>query len=46
MVMRSSCGFGQLEQVVDGTNHRPLASDLVEPTRQELPEPPGLLELS
>src|SRR5215472_7523003 len=46
MVMRSPCGFGQLEQVVDGTNHRPFASDLVEPTQQKLPEPPGLLNLS
>src|SRR5215472_14615696 len=44
MVMRSPCGFGQLEQVVDGTNHRPFAS--VEPTQQKLPEPPGLLNLS
>ena len=43
--MRSSCGFGQLEQIVDGANHRPLASDLVEPTQQELPETLGLLEV-
>jgi hypothetical protein len=44
--MRSRGGFGQLKQVVDGTNHRPLASDLVKPTQQELPETPGLLDLS
>ena len=43
--MRSRYSFGQLKQVVDGTNHRPLASDLVKPTQQELPETPGVLDL-
>jgi hypothetical protein len=44
--MRSPCGFGQLEQIVEGANHRPPASDLVELTHQELPETFGLLDLS
>jgi hypothetical protein len=42
--MTSRCSFGQLKQAVDGANHRPLASDLVKPTQQELPETPGLLD--
>jgi hypothetical protein len=44
--MTSPCGVGQLEQIMDGANHRPLASDLVETPQQELPEASGLLDVS
>ena len=44
--MTSPCGVGQLEQIMDGANHRPLASDLIETSQQELPEASGLLDLS
>ena len=44
--MTSPCGVGQFEQIMDGANHRPLASDLVETPQQELPEASGLLDLS
>ena len=44
--MPSPCSVGQLGQIVDGASHRPLASDLVEAPRQELPEASGLLDLS
>ena len=44
--MASPCGVGQLEQIMDGTNHRPLASDVVKAAQQELSEASGLLDLS
>ena len=44
--MTSPCGVGQLEQIMDGANHRPLASDLIETSQQELPEASGLLDLT
>ena len=37
--------LGELEQVVGGADHRPLASDLIEAPQEELPEAPGLLHL-
>jgi hypothetical protein len=36
--MTSPGGFGQLEQIVDGSDHHPLTSDPVEASQQELPE--------
>jgi hypothetical protein len=42
MVGMTSPGGCQLEQTLDGTNRRPLASDLVEASQQELPETSGL----
>jgi hypothetical protein len=37
-IMASLCCIGELEQVVDGADHRPLGSDLVEATEEELVE--------
>jgi hypothetical protein len=36
--MTSPVGTGQLEQIMGGTNHRPLASDFIEASQQELPD--------
>lgn len=41
----SARSFGQLQEVVGDADHRPFASDLIEPMQQELPEASGLLDL-
>jgi hypothetical protein len=43
-IMASPCCIGELEQVVDGADHRPLGSDLVEATEEELAEASCMLE--
>lgn len=43
--MLSSGRLGQFEEVVGGADHRLFASDLIEPTQEELPEAFGLLDL-
>src|SRR5579863_9964346 len=45
VLVTSSCGVGQLQEVVDGADHRPFASDLVEAPQQELPEASGMFDL-
>ena len=37
--------LSELEEVVDGADHRPLGSDLIKPSQQELPEASGVLDL-
>src|SRR5476651_790347 len=44
--MTSPCGVGELEQIVDGADHRPLASDLVEAAQEELAEASGVFDLA
>src|SRR4028118_517599 len=39
------CRLCELEEVVDGADHRPLGSDLIKTSQQELPEASGLLDL-
>lgn len=41
----SAAGLCQLQQVVGGADQRPFASDLIEPSHQELSEASGLLDL-
>ena len=42
----SSAGrVSELEEIVDGTDHRPFGSDLIEASQQELPEASGVLHL-
>src|SRR5258708_8514740 len=41
-----SRGFRELEQIVDGADHRPLGSDLVEAAQEELAEASGMLDLA
>jgi len=41
----STSGLCQLQQIVGGVGHRPFAPDLIEPSRQELTEASGLLDL-
>ena len=45
-IMASPCCIGELEQVVDGADHRPLGSDLVEATEEELAEASCMLDLA
>src|SRR5918997_5799762 len=40
-----TCRLSQLEEVVDGADHRPLGSDLIKASQQELPEASGVLDL-
>src|SRR5215212_6850093 len=40
-----ACRLRELEEVVDGADHRPLAPDLIKTSQQELPEASGLLDL-
>src|SRR5580692_3132376 len=44
--MTSPCGFREFEQIVDGADHRPLGSDLVETAQEELPEASGMFDLT
>jgi hypothetical protein len=37
---------GEFEQVVDGADHRPLGSDLVEAAEEELAEAAGMFDLA
>src|SRR5918997_4774365 len=39
------CRLCELEEVVDGADHRPLGSDLIKASQQELPEASGVLDL-
>ena len=41
-----SCCLVELEDVVGGADHGPFASDLVEPSEEELSEASGLLDLT
>src|SRR5829696_429960 len=40
-----ACRLSELEEVVDGADHRPLSPDLIKASQQELPEASGLLDL-
>src|ERR1700682_2343616 len=44
--MISPRGFRELEQIVDGADHRPLRSDLVEAAQEELAEASGMFDLA
>src|SRR5260370_15652606 len=44
--MTSPGCVGELEQIVDGADHRPLGSDLVEAAQEELAEASGMLDLA
>src|SRR5271165_4538986 len=44
--MISPCCVGELEQIVDGADHRPLGSDLVEAAQEELAEASGMFDLA
>src|SRR5271166_5199312 len=44
--MTSPRGFREFEQIVDGADHRPLGSDLVETAQEELPEASGVFDLA
>src|ERR1700719_1910782 len=44
--MTSPRGLGEFEQVVDGADHRPLGSDLVEAAQEELAEASRMLDLA
>ena len=44
--MTSPRGFREFEQIVDGADHRPLGSDLVETAQEELPEASGMFDLA
>src|ERR1022692_5030743 len=44
--MTSPCCVGELEQIVDGADHRPLGSDLVEAAQEELAEASGMFDLA
>src|ERR1700694_6049182 len=44
--MRSPYCVGELEEIVDGADHRPLGSDLVEAAEEELAEASGVLDLT
>src|ERR1700739_4467586 len=45
VLVTSACRVSQLEEVVDGADQRPFASDLVEAPQQELPEASGMFDL-
>src|SRR5258708_29920429 len=40
------CFVGEFEQIVDGADHRPLGSDLVEAAQEELAEASGVFDLT
>src|SRR5450432_1508761 len=44
--MTSPGSFREFEQIVDGADHRPLGSDLVEAAQEELAEASGMLDLA
>src|SRR5258708_12986103 len=44
--MTSPCCVSELEQIVDGADHRPLGSDLVEAAQEELAEASGVFDLA
>src|SRR5579864_1414760 len=44
--MTSPCCVGEFEQIVDGADHRPLRSDLVEAAQEELAEASGVFDLA
>ena len=44
--MTSPCCVGELEQIVDGADHRPLRSDLVEAVQEEPAEASGRFDLA
>src|SRR5260370_912617 len=44
--MTSPCCVSELEQIVDGADHRPLGSDLVEAAQEELVEASGVFDLA
>src|SRR5260370_5811562 len=44
--MTSPGCVGEPEQIVDGADHRPLGSDLVEAAQEELAEASGMLDLA
>src|ERR1700722_4554593 len=44
--MTSPCCVGEFEQIVDGADHRPLSSDLVEAAQEELAEASGVFDLA
>ena len=44
--MTSPRCVGELEEIVDGADHRPLRSNLVEAAEEELPEAPGMFNLA
>src|SRR5579863_8001564 len=45
VLVTSACRVSQLQEVVDGADHRPFASDLVEAPQQELPKASGMFDL-
>src|ERR1700693_1193071 len=44
--MTSGRGVGELEQIVDGADHRPLGPDLVEAAQEELAEASGMFDVA
>src|SRR5450631_2364103 len=44
--MTSPCCVGELEEIMDGADHRPLGSDLVEAAQEELAEASCVLDLT
>src|SRR5260370_10284368 len=44
--MTSPCCVSELEQIVDGADHRPLGFDLVEAAQEELAEAAGVFDLA
>src|SRR5579871_43146 len=44
--MTSRPGLGELEQIVNGADHRPLGSDLVEAAQEELPEASSMFDMA
>src|SRR5258707_8116905 len=44
--MTSPRGFRELEQIMDGADHRPLRSDLVEAAQEKLAEASGMFDLT
>src|ERR1700716_315506 len=44
--MTSPGRFREFEQIVDGADHRPLRSDLVEAAQEELAEASGMFDLA
>src|SRR5882672_4897508 len=44
--MTSPCCVGELEQIVDGADHRPLGFDLFEAAQEELAEAAGVFDLA
>src|SRR5580704_18284144 len=44
--LTSRRGVSELEQIVDGADHRPLGSDLVEAAQEELAEASGMFDVA